>query len=601
MIAMNKNARRQYSAAAESGFLLLLLSGSLWQILALLSYVQTNNPYRLDVGAGLEAFFPNLFTQAAALLIPYSLALLFRGRGRVIWALGCHAVILALTVADLGYFRSYSSMLSLVNLKLFGMFEHVGGMALSLFAYSDLWLFLPLPLAVIYLLIWGRRLGGALGLRRLIPALFGGALGACLLLVAFSPAADSVELVRRVGSLGFHASDLWRSASERYPEKMTDAQQKEVRDYLAWNRGNAADTPYTGLLSGKNLIIIQVESLESFVIGARVDGQEITPNLNARLKNALYFPNVCEQVRGGNSSDCDLMLMSSLLPADRGSAFVRFPGSDVVSLQNILKDNGYQNAYAQAVNPAHWDYQTAHREMMEIETAYYRDAFELDETINGVLSDKSFLRQAIPIARALDAGGGPYYLHLVTETSHMPFDVPPSGLSLSPALEDSYVGRYLNAAHYTDACIGGFLDALESEGLLENAAVVITGDHGGLHKYYPNAISSLPEGERPDFLRTDTETTVPLIVCAPGLEQKTFENIGGQVDVMPTLLSLLGVHVADDENYMLGRDLTDVTRSYAVTKDQRLIGTLSGSDVKMALKCYEVSGYIIKSDMLAGK
>src|SRR3712207_8394892 len=44
------------------------------------------------------------------------------------------------------------------------------------------------------------------------------------------------------------------------------------------------DNKYKGIFKGKNLITIQIESLENFVIGKSIDGEEITPNLNKLLK-----------------------------------------------------------------------------------------------------------------------------------------------------------------------------------------------------------------------------------------------------------------------------------------------------------------------------
>ena len=64
-----------------------------------------------------------------------------------------------------------------------------------------------------------------------------------------------------------------------------------------------------GIFKDKNVILIQVESLENMAIGQSVGGVEITPTLNKLVSAgspSLYFPNVYDQTKAGNSSDCDL-------------------------------------------------------------------------------------------------------------------------------------------------------------------------------------------------------------------------------------------------------------------------------------------------------
>ena len=52
--------------------------------------------------------------------------------------------------------------------------------------------------------------------------------------------------------------------------------------------------------------MIQVESMQDFVIGREYEGQELTPNLNALIEgNATYFDNFYQQVGSGNTSDAE--------------------------------------------------------------------------------------------------------------------------------------------------------------------------------------------------------------------------------------------------------------------------------------------------------
>lgn len=59
----------------------------------------------------------------------------------------------------------------------------------------------------------------------------------------------------------------------------------------------------------KNLILILVESFQSWTIGLMVGKTEVTPNMNnlLKLENVVYFPNEMPQVKDGRSSDAQLL------------------------------------------------------------------------------------------------------------------------------------------------------------------------------------------------------------------------------------------------------------------------------------------------------
>ena len=88
----------------------------------------------------------------------------------------------------------------------------------------------------------------------------------------------------------------------------------DINELFEVKKENLPNNEYFARSKGKNLIYIQVESLENFVIGQKINGKEITPNLNKLVQSSLYFPNTFEQVNEGTSSDADLMVNTSMLP-----------------------------------------------------------------------------------------------------------------------------------------------------------------------------------------------------------------------------------------------------------------------------------------------
>ncbi|MFD1903508.1 LTA synthase family protein [Paenibacillus rhizoplanae] len=94
----------------------------------------------------------------------------------------------------------------------------------------------------------------------------------------------------------------------------------------------------------KNLIIIQLESFQSFLLSLKVDGQEVTPNLNRLMEQSLYFTNFYQMVGQGNTSDAEFVVNSSFYIPPQGAATMSYIDKQLPSLPRLLGDNGYQTA-----------------------------------------------------------------------------------------------------------------------------------------------------------------------------------------------------------------------------------------------------------------
>ena len=174
------------------------------------------------------------------------------------------------------------------------------------------------------------------------------------------------------------------------------------------------------MFKDKNLIVIQVESLESFIIGKEVNNQKLTPVMDNLINTGLYFPNIYEQVNEGTSSDSDLMVNTSMLPLRRGSTFFRYPNTTYNSLPLLLKDTGYETAAIHSDKGSFWNYVGG---LTGIGFENFLDyfSFNMDEEIGMGLSDESYFKQLIPKLKDMK---DPFYSFTVTLTSHGPFDLP---------------------------------------------------------------------------------------------------------------------------------------------------------------------------------
>ncbi len=127
-----------------------------------------------------------------------------------------------------------------------------------------------------------------------------------------------------------------------------------------------------------------------------------------------------------------------------------------------------------------------------------------------------------------------------------------------------YLLRYAAEVRCVDAGIGDLLDRLRADELLDNAVVAVTADHGEAllddHGFFFSHANGL----------TEDQIDVPLIIAAPGLPAATVDRPVSTVDIVPTVVALLGLETAEDVD---GADLLadGPTPIFAARLDERAV------------------------------
>ena len=147
-------------------------------------------------------------------------------------------------------------------------------------------------------------------------------------------------------------------------------------------------------------------------------------------------------------------------------------------------------------------------------------------------------------------------------TSHKPFRIPDKSqeLVLDPEGTNLF-GDYLPSIRYADHALGEFLQALRDADLYSNSIILIYGDHHGIGTENRDALQSMERLLGQSYV-AETMLSVPLIVHIPGIgEQYDIRTTGGHLDLLPTLLNVLGI----ENTYLtLGRDLLHIDSRFAV-------------------------------------
>ena len=113
----------------------------------------------------------------------------------------------------------------------------------------------------------------------------------------------------------------------------------KIENYLDKYGNHYTDNNYS-VSERKNLILIIVESLNSWVINFKIDNIEVTPFLNQLCcqSNSIVALKMQPQVKDGRSSDAHFIYNTGILPLKKGAVAMRYGKAIYPSLAKALKN-----------------------------------------------------------------------------------------------------------------------------------------------------------------------------------------------------------------------------------------------------------------------
>lgn len=358
-----------------------------------------------------------------------------------------------------------------------------------------------------------------------------------------------------------------------------DKSLKKVTDYYKEHPYKKTTNEYTDIFKGKNVIVIHAESMQTFPMGLKFNGKEVTPNLNKLAKEGIFFNNFYAEVGVGTSSDSEFTFNTSLMPSTKGTAFVNYFDREYVAIPNLLKDKGYYTFSMHANTGDFWNRNNMYK-ALGYDDFYSKESYVIDETIGLGLSDKSFFRQSVEkIEKIKETNDSPFYGLLIMLSNHTPFDdvdlmeefdttiSVDTGYSTITRdyLEGTTMNNYLRSVHYADSAIGEFIKELNKKKLLDNTVLIIYGDHDArlsyndfnlLYNYdaIENKIRTKENDKYKPYNKYDYELDrkVPLIIWTKDKKYNIeVDTPTGMIDVLPTIGNMLGIH----SDYQIGHDI----------------------------------------------
>ncbi|MED3690577.1 LTA synthase family protein [Peribacillus butanolivorans] len=379
---------------------------------------------------------------------------------------------------------------------------------------------------------------------------------------------DREILVKNIGTYHYHLYDAILQTKSSAQRALADGSElTEIENYVRANQ-KAENDDFYGLAKGKNVILVSLESTQSFVINKTVNGEEITPFLNKFIKESYYFDNFYHQTGQGKTSDSEFIIENSLYPLGRGAVFFTHAQNEYKATPEILKENGYYTASLHANNKSFWNRDLMY-ESLGYQRFYNSDDYKVSEknSVNWGLNDKSFFQQSIAHLKGMPE---PFYAKFITLTNHFPFTLNEEDRTLEEYNSNSKtLNQYFPTVRYTDEALEQFITDLKRNGLYEDSIIVLYGDHYGISENHNSAMSQFLGKEITPFESIQLQR-VPLIVHIPGEKGQTISTVSGQIDVRPTLLHLLGIE--NDDYIEFGKDLFSKEKiDFTVLRDSSFI------------------------------
>ena len=335
------------------------------------------------------------------------------------------------------------------------------------------------------------------------------------------------------------ARDIWfvlKPAST-----LTGGEREQVEEYIAEYEAEARPNEYTGLLAGKNVIMVQLEAIDTWMLC-----DEYMPNL-ARLKSeSISFANhYTPAYIAAGTFNTEFMVHTSLLPA-RGStpSTVYTQNSYPYALASLFAGKGYTTRSFHSSPASVYDRGAIHQNL------------GYESYTSGKDMEMAYTQMDRHLLNGFDAmtEGDPFFSFIITVSAHGPYstenEIYRSHAEAAEAAATRTDGNYVFAvagAMETDQFVGDLVERLRESGHLDDTVLIFYADH---YNYY-----MLNDALQMDIKGVDNLNMLQhtdFFVWAEDLEPVSVEKVTYTPDVLPTLANLFDLDL--DGAFLAGHD-----------------------------------------------
>lgn len=535
------------------------------------TYITQVTQFKLGVEGPLQQFLLLINPLGSAVLF-LAVAFLFKGKRRLTALIIIYTLMTFLLFANAVYYRFFSDFITLPTISQTQNFGDLGGSVLTLLKPTDLLFFVDI--FVLIYIRFSKKINfqsGKVGFK--MPA---AVIAAAIVLSIVNlqlAEADRPDLLSRgfdrsyiVKYLGMYNYTIYDSVKTfEASSERASADSSDIAEIINFTNSFSAqpNEKYFGKAKDMNVIYLHLESMQSFLIDYELEGEQVTPFLNSLVKNenTMYFDNFYHQTAQGKTSDAEFMLENSLFGLPQGSAFITKGQNTFEAAPSLLKDYGYTSAVFHGNNGSFWNRNIIYNQF-GYDEFFDEGSYDTSDSKNMAeygLMDKPFFEQSESLLETLPQ---PFYTKFITVAHHFPYKIDQDLATIGKATTgDASVDNYFQTARYADEAIEQFFTYLKESGLYENTMIVMYGDHYGISDNHNKAMEQIIGEEVTPVVNADLQR-VPLFIHVPGMEGGVNHTYGGQIDLLPTVLHLLGVETKN--NIHFGTDLLSEEHSEIV-------------------------------------
>ncbi|MBM7607112.1 phosphoglycerol transferase MdoB-like AlkP superfamily enzyme [Lysinibacillus composti] len=523
-----------------------------------------------------------LINPLSFLLFIYGLSLFLKtSKARNRYIITVSTLLSIVLFANVGFYRFYNDFITLPVLFQTSNFGELGTSISEIINWTDILYFVDIILLLVVMKFMPKYEGKMEVRKQVRRAYFVLSLAVLFLNLGLAESErpqlltrsfDRELLVKNIGTYNYHLYDIYIQSKSSAQRALADGSELvEVDNYVQANQA-AVNEEMFGKYAGRNIILVQLESLQNFVINNEMNGEVVTPFLNSLTsdKDTYYFSDFYHQTGLGKTSDAEFLVENSLFGLGRGAVFFTHGGNTYNSMAESLGNNGYFSNVMHSNNKSFWNRDMIYKSL-NIDKFYDLDSYQVtdENSVNWGLKDIPFFEQSVDLMTEMPQ---PFYSRMITLTNHYPFYLDEEDIMIPEYNSNSgTLNRYFQTVRYLDESIKVFFDELKEKGLYDNSIIVMYGDHYGISENHNKAMSMYLNKEEITPYDSALLQSVPLFIHVPGSgDGEVIDKTAGQIDLRPTILHLLGIDTSND--MQLGADLfSEEHEDFVIFRDGRFI------------------------------
>ena len=376
---------------------------------------------------------------------------------------------------------------------------------------------------------------------------------------------DSNKCLSLTGLYEYSVRDFYMTYIKPATTK-TSAESKFLAEVFDSSHDSFHKNKYTGKFKDKNVIFLQLEGIDSWLLT-----KDIMPNTYGLLNNAINFTNHYSFYNGGGSTfNSEFMVnVGYTTPYTFPmNAYTLNKNDFPYSMANLMKQKDYdvkvyhmnsREYYSRGINYYNWGYDN-YLGLQDLGT-YTDKSYQLDREL--ILNDK--------FKSELFTSPGKTVSYIITYSNHLPFNSKKGvcnqllKLDYQDKFEDTTsigVNEFIDSlelteedcikrqAKETDYMVGLLISELKNNGLYNDTIIVAYADH---YLYTVSDTDILKRNGK--IIDNNLINKTPFFIWSAGYKKEEIKKLNSQLDILPTFLNLMGISYND--KWYTGFDILD--------------------------------------------